>query len=105
LSSALDDLEVPSEFEVASGVPVLSFDTPFGRLDVVRSVRGIRSYEELRGDATFEVIADIPVPVASLDHLIAMKRASTQRKDGLMLLEYVDLADEIRRREAKKNQA
>jgi hypothetical protein len=56
LSSALDDLEVPSQSEIASGVPVLSFDTAFGRLDVVRSVRGIRSYEELRGDATLEVI-------------------------------------------------
>jgi hypothetical protein len=37
--------------------------------------------------------------VASLDDLIAMKRAANRVKDQLMVLEYVELADEIRRRE------
>jgi transcriptional regulator with XRE-family HTH domain len=104
LRQALDDLGVRSGFEVGTEIPVFSFDTAFGRLDVVCRVPGIRSYEELRRDATLEVIADFRVPVASLDHLIAMKRASTQRKDGLMVLEYVDLADEIRRREAENKE-
>jgi hypothetical protein len=45
------------------------------------------------------LIAEVPVRVASLNHSIAMKRASNQRKDQLMLMEYVELADELRRRE------
>lgn len=77
----------------------LSFDTDFGTLDILGEVGGIRSYEELQRGARRELIAGVAVQVASLDHLIAMKRASSQRKDQLMLMEYVELADEIRRRE------
>jgi hypothetical protein len=53
----------------------------------------------LRAAAETEEIAGAMVRVASLDHLIAMKRAANRRKDRLMVLEYVELADEIRRRE------
>lgn len=38
--------------------------------------------------------------VASLNHLIAMKHAANRPKDQLMVMEYVELADEIRRHEA-----
>jgi hypothetical protein len=34
------------------------------------------------------------VKVASIDHLIAMKRASNRTKDKLMLEEYIVIADE-----------
>jgi transcriptional regulator with XRE-family HTH domain len=64
-----------------------------GTLDVVGEIPGIRSYEELRRDAHRELIAGVPVRVASLDHLIAMKRVSNQRKDQLMVMEYVELAE------------
>jgi hypothetical protein len=37
--------------------------------------------------------------VASLDDLIAMKRAANRVKDQLMVPEYVEPAEEIRRRE------
>jgi transcriptional regulator with XRE-family HTH domain len=74
-----------------------SFDTEFGRLDVIGQAPGIRSYEELRRDSHQELLGGIPVQIASLDHLIAMKRASKQRKDQLMLMEYVEIADELGR--------
>jgi hypothetical protein len=37
------------------------------------------------------------IPVASLDHMIAMKEATGRRKDELMATEYRELADEQRR--------
>lgn len=76
-----------------------SFDAEFGTLDVIRRISGIETYEQLRRDSRRELLAGVAVQVASLNHLIAMKRASGKRKDQLMAIEYVELADEIRRRE------
>lgn len=99
LTSALAQLGIRLAPGVLPEGPVLAFETEFGSLDIVRDVPGIESYEQLRRDAAIKCLADFRVSVASLDHLIAMKRASTQRKDQLMLMEYVELANEIRRRE------
>jgi hypothetical protein len=78
-----------------------TFETAFGSFDVLGDVAGIKSYEELRLRSAEERIAGVNVRVASLDHLIAMKRAANRVKDQLMALEYVELADEIRKREAE----
>lgn len=83
--------------------PALSFDTKFGTLDVLREIPGISTYTELRLYSNSEWLAGAEVQVASLDHLIAMKRTANRRKDQLMVLEYVELADEIRRREAEED--
>ena len=77
---------------------VFSFDTKFGTLDLLRRIPGVESYEQLRRESSRELLADATVRVASLNHLIAMKRAANRVKDQLMVLEYVELADEIRRR-------
>lgn len=76
-----------------------TFETEFGSFDILGDIAGVKSYEELRNASVPEWIAGVDVRVASLDHLIAMKRAANRVKDQLMVLEYVDLADEIRRRE------
>lgn len=76
-----------------------TFDTEFGSFDILGDVAGIKSYDELRHGSRQENLFGIPVRVASLDHLIAMKRAANRVKDQLMVVEYVELADEIRRRE------
>ena len=44
-------------------------------------------------------IEGVEVPIASIDHLIAMKRAANRTKDKLMLEEYIVIADEQRRLE------
>jgi hypothetical protein len=74
-----------------------TFITPYGDLDLLADVDGVRSYAELRADAVDYEIEGFMIPVASIDHLIAMKRAANRAKDQLMLEEYVVLADELRR--------
>ena len=76
-----------------------TFATAHGSFDIVGEVDGVKSYEGLRRNAKREWISGVDVLVASLDDLIAMKRAANRVKDQLMVLEYVELADEIRRRD------
>ena len=90
-TSALEEFGL--EITITDFAEALSFETQFGTLDLIGEIPGIRSYEELRRDAQLEVITGVPVRIASLDHLIAMKRASTRRKDQLMMMEYVELAE------------
>ncbi len=99
LATALEKLGLHFTVSDLAEKTVQSFNTEFGTLDLVGEIPGIRSYEELRQGAHRELIAGVLVRVASLDHLIAMKRVSNQRKDQLMVMEYVELADERRREE------
>jgi hypothetical protein len=79
-----------------------TFITPFGDLDVLADVAGVRNYDELAAGSEEKDVFGLSVQVASLDHLIAMKRAANRPKDRNMVEEYVVLADEIRRREAEE---
>lgn len=76
-----------------------TFDTRFGMFDILGDVAGIRSYEELRAASVIRELDGLVVRVASIDHLIAMKRAANRPKDRVMLEEYIVLADELARRE------
>lgn len=98
LRGAPDELPfVLDERTIANGAN-FTFSSRYGDLDVLGDVSGIRSYEHLRAAAERERVGDVEVPVASLDHLIAMKRASNRPKDRLMLEEYIVIADEQQRR-------
>lgn len=101
LAAALAEVGVQINSWVLGDRDALSFDTEFGAIDVLRRVPGVESYEQLRRDSSYVLLTGVPVPVASLDHLIAMKVAANRTKDQLMAMEYVELAEEIRRREAE----
>lgn len=73
-----------------------TFITEYGPFDILGQVDGIHSYEELRGQAEIQVVGGIPVQVASLNHLIGMKRKADRTKDQLMVEEYVSI-DRLRR--------
>lgn len=74
-----------------------TFATPHGDFDVLADIAGIKSYRQLRDASEEKEIAKLPIRVASLDHLIAIKRASNRPKDRNMLEEYIVIADEQRR--------
>jgi hypothetical protein len=101
LRGAPDDLPFQLDSRTLANGANFTFETEFGNFDVLGDIAGIKSYEELRRNAKFERIGGVDVRIASLDDLIAMKRAANRTKDQLMVLEYVELADEIRKREAE----
>jgi hypothetical protein len=74
-----------------------TFVTPHGDFDILGHADGMPGYEELRAEAAVREILGLEVRVASIDHLIAMKRAANRPKDRVALEEYIVIADEQRR--------
>jgi hypothetical protein len=74
-----------------------TFITPYGDFDVLADAAGLPSYGELKSAAVEQKVFGHVVKVASIDHLIAMKRAAGRTKDKLMVEEYIVLADEQKR--------
>jgi ASC-1-like (ASCH) protein len=70
-----------------------TFNSAFGRFDILGDVEGIRDYESLRSAARIETIDGVAVRVASIDHLIAMKRIANRPKDRMAVEEYIVIAD------------
>lgn len=113
LAQALADIEVtlrgapadlpfqPDGQTLANGAN-FTFDTAFGSFDILGDIAGIKSYDDLRRRSQLKRIAGVQVRVASLDDLICMKRATNRTKDQLMVVEYVELADEIRKRQSSE---
>ncbi len=73
-----------------------TFETPHGDLDVLADAAGMRSYDDLKSGSVEREVFGHLVRVASLDHLIAMKRAAGRTKDKLMVEEYIVIADRQR---------
>lgn len=74
-----------------------TFVTPHGDFDILGYADGMPGYEELKAEAPERDILGLEVRVASIDHLIAMKRAANRPKDKLMVEEYIVIADEQRK--------
>lgn len=79
-----------------------TFDTPYGDLDVLADAAGMRSYEALKSGSVEREVFGHLVRVASLDHLIAMKKAAGRTKDKLMVEEYIVIADRQRAADESK---
>jgi hypothetical protein len=76
-----------------------TFETASGPLDILDRPDGSPPYEELKRRAGQPLDVDgLPVLVASLDDLIAMKEATGRPRDSVVASELRMLADEIRER-------
>lgn len=65
----------------------LTLDTDIGSVDLLGEPAGIASFEDLWQDASVLVVHGIPIRVASIPALIAMKRAAGRPKDQNHLME------------------
>jgi len=70
-----------------------TFITPHGDFDILGHADGMPSYEDLRSDASVRDILGLDIRVASIQHLIAMKRAANRPKDQRAVEEYIGLAE------------
>jgi len=96
LRGAPADLPFQLDERVIENGANFTFVTPYGDFDVLADIAGIRNFDELRAKSEEREFFGLTVRVASLDHLISMKRAANRPKDRNMLEEYLVLAKKIR---------
>jgi hypothetical protein len=80
-----DDVPFVADGRTLEGIQLLTLETSLGWLDVHRLVPGVRSYDALRARAQRVRLGDTAVAVASVDDLIAMKRAAGRPQDQIDL--------------------
>jgi hypothetical protein len=97
LRGAPEDLPFVLDAKTIENGANFTFVTPYGDLDVLADADGMPPYRELRSAAVDQEVFGHSVKVASIDHLIAMKRAANRPKDKLMVEEYIVIADEQKR--------
>jgi hypothetical protein len=99
LRGAPEDVPFLLDAETLKQGAHFTFETTAGPLDILDRPDGSPPYEELkrRAGKPFDVDG-LPVYVASLDDLIAMKEATGRPRDALAASELRMLADEVRER-------
>lgn len=97
LRGAPPDLEFPLDERTIENGANFTFITPYGDLDILGYVDGVKDYEALAADSFESELWGLPVRIASLDKLIAMKRRANRPKDRNMLEEYIVIAEERKR--------
>lgn len=80
-----------------AGIQLLTLDTDLGWLDVHRVVPGVANYERLRARAERVTLGDVPVLIACVDDLLAMKKAAGRPQD-LVDLEALETIQRLRDR-------
>lgn len=84
---------IPITGELLRTHRIIHLKTQAGRLDIMASVPGLGTYEEIFPNATIVAIGDLQIPILSLDQLIKAKSVLDQPKDR----EHLDQLLAIRR--------
>lgn len=96
LRGVTDDVPFVPDGRTLRRTRVLTLDTPIGRIDLLAQPDGAPVFAELRARAERDVIAGVEVAYASLDDLIAMKKAAGRPKD-LVAVEELEAIQRILR--------
>jgi Nucleotidyl transferase AbiEii toxin, Type IV TA system len=82
-----DDVPFVPDDRTLRHTTILTLDSPHGPIDLLVRPSGSPPYAELRRRALEVEVDGVAVPVASIDDLIAMKKAAGRDKDLLDLAE------------------
>jgi hypothetical protein len=96
LRGVTDDVPFVPDGRTLRHTRVLTLDTPDGWIDLLGQPDGSPSYERLRERAWRTELAGVQVLVASLDDLIAMKKAAGRPKD-LVAVEELEAIKRLQR--------
>ena len=99
LRGVTDDVPFIPDGRTLRRMRILTLDTPEGWIDLLAYPGGAPSYEALRERALRANLAGVEVQIASLDDLIAMKKAAGRPKD-LVAVEELEAIRRIRRERA-----
>ncbi|MBB6050844.1 nucleotidyl transferase AbiEii/AbiGii toxin family protein [Armatimonas rosea] len=87
------DIPFPLDAQTFRNAMNLTLETDFGDLDLLAIPEGLDSYEGLVSRAVEMEVFGVSVHVASVDDLIAMKRAANRPKDQAHLYELLALKE------------
>jgi hypothetical protein len=99
LRGVTDDVPFVPDGRTLRRTRVLTLETPIGLIDLLAEPDGAPTYARLRERARREVIAGVNVHIASLEDLIAMKKAAGRPKD-LVALEELEAIQRLQRERA-----
>jgi hypothetical protein len=96
LRGVTDDVPFVPDGRTLRRTRVLTLETELGLIDLLAQPDGAPVYKTLRARAGYETIAGVEVLVASLDDLIAMKKAAGRPKD-LVAVEELEAIQRLQR--------
>jgi hypothetical protein len=96
LRGVTDDVPFVLDGRTLRHTRVLTLTTPLGSIDLLAQPDGAPAYDTLRIHAALEDVAGVRVRVASLDDLIAMKKAAGRPKD-LVAVEELEAIQRLQR--------
>jgi hypothetical protein len=96
LRGVTDDVPFVPDGRTLRRTRVLTLDTPLGWVDLLAQPDGAPVYEQLRARALVTDLGGVVVRVASLDDLIAMKKAAGRPKD-LVAVEELEAIQRLQR--------
>jgi hypothetical protein len=96
LRGVVEDVPFIPDGRTLRRTAILTLDTNHGWLDLVAAPAGAPRYDALRRRAEVVELVGLPVPIASLEDLVAMKQAAGRPKD-LVALEELEVIARLRR--------